>query len=1181
MQRPGRHRHRVATGSWIATLLTCGALLSAAVQAESTAAQSAAMQPAAAPSAARSATSTSLTADPLLDGFQAPPDAAHPRVWWHWMNGNITWDGAQKDMDWMKHVGIAGLQSFDAGRATPQVVEERLPYMSEGWKKVFRATAAYAAKLDLELGIAASPGWSETGGPWVSAADAMKKMVWSVTSVQGGRRFSGVLTKPPSTSGLFQTSTAGWALGGRAPDQNPPELYVDQKVIAFRVPPDSTLPVPKIIASGGALNAAALSDGDIQTSAIDLPAGRDAGSLSWIQFDYGRPVTIRGLTLATPVAARHYDALEPQRVGIAPTAFRFEASDDGRAWRDTGAKVQVGLPQRTISVDSVRARFFRLVSIRQPPDPPPRRIPRFGRGPLPPPDVIPIDELVLRGEASIHSFEDKAAFITNGNYYGLPSGSTGVAATKTSDVVDLTGKMQPDGHLDWQPPSGQWNVLRIGYSLTGAMNRPASPEGTGLEVDKLDAVAVKRYMDKYLSMYRDATDGLLGAHGLHAMMFDSWEASNENWTPLILQDFARLRGYDPTPWLPALAGYVVDSPERSDAFLWDWRRTLQQLLKVNHYEQLTHMLHGVGMIRYGEAHEALYATMGDGMEMKSSADVPMGAMWLVDRPGEIEPVYFNDLQESASVAHIYGQNLTASESLTGGPRFGSAPWNLKPTADAILLAGVNRVVIHTSTHQPIGKGPGMTLGVGQYFTRNETWAEQAKPWIDYLSRCSYLLQQGRGASDIAVFYGEAGPVIASYRDEYPAVPEGYRYDYVNADVILNKLMVRDGALVTESGMRYGAIYFGRGTEWVSLPVLEKVRALVEGGAILIGSGPRGSPSLSDDPARVNAVLDALWPGSQTTRLGRGGRVFAAASTGPALEAIGLAPDFTYSRPAPDSQVMFIHRRLADGEAYFLSNRVDRAETIVGSFRVTGRKPELWDPSTGLARAASFRIVGDRTEVTVPLDRFGSLFVVFHSPTDERTHVEASTRWRTLGTLTGPWPVSFQAGRGAPAHATFSELLDFRNHTDPGIRYFSGIASYSKEFLLSARDSTLVSGERAAGGRLWIDLGQVDDLAEVWVNGHLAGTAWKPPYRVDVSAYVKSGRNQLEIRAVNLWVNRLIGDVQPGVTTKITFTQADGKVSPSIAPADAANQLRMPYAADAPLRPSGLIGPVMVRIEEKP
>jgi hypothetical protein len=233
-------------------------------------------------------------ADPLLAGFSQPGPAARPRVWWHWMNGNITWDGVRLDMDWMKRIGIAGLQSFDAGHATPQVVAKRLPYMTPGWKQVFRNTAAYADRLNLELGIAASPGWSETGGPWVKAPDAMKKMAWSVTRITDGQHFDGMLAKPPSATGLFQTSTAGWILGGRAPGQNPPELYVDQKVLAVRIPADIRLPTPVITASSGTLNPDGLSDGDIERSAIDLPAGPQTGDLSWVQFDYGHPVTIRG-----------------------------------------------------------------------------------------------------------------------------------------------------------------------------------------------------------------------------------------------------------------------------------------------------------------------------------------------------------------------------------------------------------------------------------------------------------------------------------------------------------------------------------------------------------------------------------------------------------------------------------------------------------------------------------------------------------------------------------------------------------------------------------------------------------------------------------------------------------------------------------------------------------------------
>jgi hypothetical protein len=1105
--------------------------------------------------------------DPLLSGFQNPPDSARPRVWWHWMNGNVTWEGAQADMDWMKRVGIRGLQAFDAGTASMQVVETRLPYMTPGWKEVFRKTAAYADQQGLEFGTASSPGWSESGGPWVTAPDAMKKMSWAVTRVHGGQPFTGTLQKPPTATGIFQTSTAGWLLGGRAPGQNPPEYYADQKVLAFPLASDETLPTPTITASGGTVNAEALSDGDLEKSAIDLPAAAETGGTSWIQFDYGQPVTVRGLVFSTAAAGGYFTGLElGNRSGVPPTLFRLESSDDGQNWRDTGAKVQTGSPERTISVDSVRARYFRFVSVKQPPSPP-APVGRFGRPPAPPPTSIAIRELVLRGEATVHSFEEKAAFFPNAAYYELPSGTAGTDSTvKTSNVVDLTSRMKPDGSLDWTPPAGEWLVLRIGYSLTGAMNRPASPEATGLEVDKLDRDAVKRYMDTYLGMYRDASGGLMGQHGLRAMMFDSWEASHANWTPKILEDFKNLRGYDPTPWLPALAGYVVESPERSDQFLWDWRRTLQQLLKVNHYDFLTGMLHQIGMIRYGESEEAAFAAMGDGMEMKQSADVPMGAMWLVTTPGEIEPVYFNDLQESASVAHIYGQNLTAAESLTGGPPFGSAPWDLKSTADAIMLAGVNRFVIHTSTHQPLSKGPGLTLGVGQYFTRNETWAEQAKPWIDYLARSSFLLQQGHAASDLAVFYGEAAPIVVTYRSSYPAVPDGYRYDYVNDDAILNRLSVRNGVITTATGMNYKALFIGKGVEYISLPVLRKMRDMVRQGAVLIGAKPLGSPSLADNQSEVASIIHTLWPGGAEATVGKG-RVFAASDATEPLQAIKLAPDFTYTKPNPDSRVMFIHRRLSNSDLYFLSNRTDRAETIEASFRVTGRKAEFWDPATGLISPAAYRIEGDRTQVTVPLDRRGSVFVVFREPAGNKTSgTVPATTLQTVVDVNGPWQVAFQADRGAPPTATFDQLADFRDNSDPGIRYFSGIATYTKEVELPAQPQ---------GAKLWLDLGQVCDLAEVWVNGKLAGTTWKPPYRIDIGSAVTAGTNRIEIKAVNLWVNRLIGDVQPGVTHKYTFTFVDGKPIPGVR---SIRPVTMPYKADAPLRASGLLGPVKIERE---
>ena len=1095
---------------------------------------------------------TANRSDALYRGFVTPPESARPRVWWHWMNGNITWKGAKADMDWMKSIGIGGLQAFEAGMRTPKVVNKLLPYMSPGWKDVFRKTAAYADSLGLEFGTASSPGWSETGGPWVKPKDAMKKMSYAVTYVEGGKPFTGVLNHPPTTTGVYQTSATGGGHQRRAIAQahNLPQYYKDQKVLAFRISGDEILPKPVITSSGGQINAAALSDGFYNKTALNLPAAKKLGGISWVQFDYGKPVTIRGLVLSTPVGGR-FEGIKPRPFSQAPVLFRLEYSNDGKTWHDTGATIQTGAVVRTNSVNNVKARYFRFVSVKQAPAPP-HKLSRWERPTPPPPDTLAIKELALLGTPTVDSFEEKAGFFLNNKYFLLPSGSKGTKdAIKTSGVLDLTNRLNKNGTLNWTPPAGHWIVLRIGYSLTGARNRPAPPKATGLEVDKLDSAAVTKYMNTYLSMYRDATNGLMGKHGLHVMMFDSWEAGYMNWTPKILEDFKRLRGYDPVPWLPTLAGYVVESPEKSDKFLFDWRRTIQQLLKDNHYDLVTKMLHKIGMIRYGEAHEASFTTMGDGMEMKQSANVPMGAMWQERTPGDIEGMYYNDNQESASVVHIYGQNIAGTESFTGGPPYGNGPWNLKPTADAILLSGSNRFVIHASDLQPITKGPGMTLGVGQMFSRNSTWAKQAKPWISYLARTDYMLQQGKAANDIAVFYGQESSMIGVYESTYPAVPEGYRYDYVNADVILNKLSVKDGSIVTSTGMNYKVLYFDKGTQKVTLPVLKKVLEMVRQGAVLVGTRPEGSPSLVDNPAEVKKVLDTLWPGGPIARVGKG-LVFNSKDVGAALKIIHLAPDFSYMKPKPDSKVMFIHRHLSDGEIYFVANRVDRAENVETSYRVTGYRPELWDPATGETAPVSYRIQDGRTYITIPFDPFGSVFVVFRKHTTAASQTVPTPEWNTITTLHGPWHVAFQAGRGAPATATFDTLSDFRYNSNPGIRYFSGIATYSKEVQIPG---DLLRGK----GQLWLDLGQVNNLAEVWVNGKLAGTAWKSPYRVDISKEVVAGTNHIQIKSVNVWVNRIIGDAQPGIKHKITLRTS----------------FRQFYHANSPLVPAGLIGPVKI------
>ncbi|MGZ5496547.1 MAG: glycosyl hydrolase, partial [Candidatus Aminicenantales bacterium] len=519
--------------------------------------------------------------DALVRGFQNPPDSAKPRVWWHWMSGNITKEGIKADLEWMKRAGIAGFQNFDAGLDTPQIVKKRLVYMTPEWKDAFKYTVTLADQLGLEMAIAGSPGWSESGGPWVTPAQAMKKYVWSETRVEGGRPFSGMLPKPPSTTGPYQNMGTG--------REKEPVFYADSAVVAFRVPDsDRTLAElgVKVTSSGGSFDLNALTDGDVAKGEL-LPAA-PAGEKAWIQLEFPRPQIIRGLTLMTVRAGRRGNFGDPE----------LESSDDGRDFRSV---LKLPTDAGTIAFTPLTAKFFR-VSV-------PTMAPRPGtpQGSQAAPDApagIRIAELVLHTASPVNRFQDKAAFDTTTDLYALatpdvPDGD----AVRQAEVVDLTSKMRPDGRLDWTPPAGRWTVLRFGYSLTGARNSPASPEATGLEVDKLDRAHVKAYFDNYLDQYKSATGGLMGKRGLQYVVTDSWEAGTANWTDRMFAEFAKRRGYDMHPWLPVLAGRIVDSAETSDRFLWDFRKTLADLVAENHYDQLTDILHARGMGRYTESHE--------------------------------------------------------------------------------------------------------------------------------------------------------------------------------------------------------------------------------------------------------------------------------------------------------------------------------------------------------------------------------------------------------------------------------------------------------------------------------------------------------------------------------------------------------------------------------------------------
>ena len=1097
-------------------------------------------------------------ADPLMSGFKNPPNGAHPRVWWHWMNGNISQEGIKLDLEWMHRVGIGGFQNFDAALETPQVVKKRLAYMTPEWKDAFKYATTLADQLGMEEAIAGSPGWSESGGPWVPASEGMKKYVWSETFVEGGKTFTGTLSHPPAETGPFQNI----GLHGREAAEGgktPPQFYADAAVVAYRraasdVPLESLH--PKITFSAGSPDVALLIDGNLENTAkLPIPA---VGETAWIQYEFAEPQAIRSITFVMNDPGEFAAAAS----GVGAPEKSLEASDDGKTFHQIAALSGGSAPQHTISFPTVTAKFFRVSFKRLPAPPMPWWAAggdpaSFGIKIVPPPTDYEIAELVLHPGARVNRFEEKAAFTTEYDLYGFASPAvSGDDAVQKSNVIDLTAKMHPDGTLDWTPPPGDWVVLRFGYSLLGIDNHPATPEATGLEVDKLDRRFVKKYFDTYLDSYKETVGpDLMGRRGIRYVVNDSWEAGSQNWTDNMIAQFKTLRGYDPTPWLPVLAGRVVESADASDRFLWDFRKTIGDLIANEHYGQLEATLHERGMAHYGESHEGGRAFVADGMEVKKFNEIPMSAMWTQTPGVNKEQFGLNaDDRESASVAHIYGQNLVAAESMTAGAAaWAWSPSTLKPTADQEFLNGINRFVIHESAHQPlVGKGtaPGLTLGpFGQWFNRNETWAEQAGPWIDYLARTSFLLQQGHFGADLIYFYGEDSNLTAIFANKAPDVPAGYGFDYVNADALIHELSVANGRITTPSGMTYKLLGLDPYSRHMSLPVLRAIHRLVEDGAVVAGPKPADDPSQADDQAEFKKLSTELFgDGTGVHKVGKGS-VYAGQNLADVFAALHVAKDFDYTKPEPDARLLFVHRKLADGDLYFIDNRNDREETVEASFRVTGKAPELWHAETATVEPASYTIATGRTSVPLHLEPWGTVFVVFRKSTTEMARQMPATKQTTLTTLGGPWTVSFEPDRGAPPSITVNSLASWSDSPDTGVKYFSGIGTY-KRTIQAPRDWF------KPDAHLWLDLGDVKNLAEVLVNGKSLGIVWHAPYRVDATAALKPGANEVVIKVINAWVNRLIGDQQPGATK---YTYADVK----------------PYKANSPLQPSGLLGPVAI------
>ena len=1097
----------------------------------------------------------------LFEDFVDPPPGARPRVWWHWMDGNIDEAGIVKDLEWLAASGVGGVQIFTGSMGIPGYTAEPVAFCSPAWQSAMRCASATARRLGLEVAIATSAGWSATGGPWVRPAAGMKKLVWSTSTVVVTSPRPVILPTPPSTSGPFQDIP--FAAVRRAP-VDIPEHYQDLAVLAFPLR-GGHLPVlpTRFTASGpvaGARGLDELADGRFWPTA-DLFADGDTSAVEsgtgWLQMEFDQPTSVASARIGIP--CMHGFGAHP-----APHA-RLEASNDGETFRSVVDLPASPSPVRSAAFPVVTARYFRFCLEAQPssgiPVAPGVKPLNFPSKPSPSP-LFEISGVQLFAGPRISRVEEKAGYAPVPDFYALdsdPSEATAAAAIQPEEVLDITEHFRPDGTLAWAPQEGEWTVLRLGYSLTGHLNGPAPVDAIGLEVDKLDADLVTEYFEHYLGFFDEALGKeLVGARGVTALLSDSIESGPQNWTAAMREEFHLRRGYDLLPWLPAVSGVVMGNTQRSDAFLWDFRRTIAELVAEKHYGTIAGIAGARGMTYYAEALEDHRPQLGDDLEMRSHADIPMGAMWCYEPETGPAQTYVADVKGASSVANVYGKEAVGAESMSAfGKPHVFTPRKLKPVADMEFALGVNLINIHASPHQPeAAPKPGVPLSpyLGQSFTRNETWAHAARPWIDYLARCSHLLRQGNHAADIAYFYGEEAPVTGVFGDSDPGVPNGYDFDFINLDGLLNHITVTsDGGLLSTGGATYRLLYLGGSSNRMTLAAVHRITELLDAGATVAGWRPVGSPSQGDDEHEWTAAVEHLWNQQRPTLLDLSGVPVAEGVTA-ALARTNLAPDWVMAA-AEGANLPIIHRRLEQGDLYFVSNQLDRPEKIRASFRKEAVSAELWDPVQVSRSAVELRSEAGRTAVDIQLEPFGSAFILLRhaiaAMPESMATLLVSNRPQEIAevVLEGRWDVTFDGDSQSVPPLTFNSpqlWSDLGTGEQPReVKYFSGTATYKHTF---HRNQTGTKPDT----RLVLDLGEVSDLAEIRLNGQNLGTLWTRPFSIDITNAVREGANKLEIAVTNSWWNRLAGDA------------ADGNYS-------------RPGAAilvpDAEVHPAGLHGPV--------
>lgn len=1028
----------------------------------------------------------------LERNFRNPPADVQTAVYWYWISGNISKQGVIDDLHAMQRAGIN--RAFIGNIGQDGLYTDRNVLMfSDEWWDILHTALRTAAELDIEIGIFNSPGWSQSGGPWIEPEQSMRYLASAFAEVHGPQSVEIAMAAP-------------------APD------FEDVRTIAFPAPAGYATSAATIVRPDESIrNLAELPAGCENVVYIDFARSDDAFA--------ARSLTIH-LALRPMNATAHVEAL---------AGGEWRRIADCRIDRSNPA-LNVGFAPFapvTVSFPATEASRFRLV------------IDPTGQ-------AGGIERVELSAMPRIASYAEKTLAkmcqtpLPYWNHYMWPAPPALDDKSQAVDpaaVIDISECMSEDGTLKWEAPAGDWIVMRTGMTPTGVTNSPATPEATGLEVDKMSRRHVESHFDAFIGEIlrripeRDRST-------FKVVVQDSYETGGQNITDGMIELFEQTYGYSMLPYLPAYYGYVVGDEQRSERFLWDLRRLVADRVAYDYVGGLKQVSNAHGLTTWLECY-GHWGFPGEFLQYGGQSDEIGGEFWSVGSLGDIEN------RAASSCGHIYGKRKIWAESNTsGGPAYSRSPVDMKQRTDRFFAEGINATLLHLYIEQAdTARYPGINAPFGNEFDAHNTWYSHMDLFTAYLKRCNYMLQQGLNVADVAYFIGEDAPKMTG--EQSPALPSGYQFDYINAEVLLLDANVRHGEIVLPHGTSYRVLVLPP-LDNMRPALLEKIRHMVADGAVVLGTPPHRSPSLENYPAadaEVEAMARELWGECYDSRGSHAygkGRVFNGYTLEELFAATGTVPDFAAEQGAP---LLYNHRTTTDAEIYFVSNQSDRAIDTAPEFRVdTSLRPELWDPTDGSVRALpQFEITDRGIRVPLHFDALGSGFVVFREGGAAAAAGENYPQPSHVASLDGPWDLSFEGKLSSPAPLRLDALADLSQSESADVRYFSGTIDYRTEFEMDG----------VPAGGVWLDLGRVECMAKVYVNDVYAGGAWCAPYKVDISSCVRSGRNTLRVEVVNKWVNRIVGDMQ-------------------LPPEERSISLMVnPYNASSALSPSGLIGPVRV------